>query len=249
MADNNSLDLSKIYNIQAPKPISDTYNGFPNLDNYYQANDNNLVNNAYSEIKNKIRSVNEVLEQNRLNQDNTTGQQQFIEEPSPNSNAQNISMAEQQRQMMATNQDVPTPAQTFRELTLENQQNQGGTISGAQQRTIVANQERPATNRPNGEPSLADRLEQNMGMIPNSINEIEIVDSQSTNNMQSLNELMRTQVGRNATIVFLIGENNLVEKRGTILAVGDDYVLLSEDETGNILVCDFYDIRFVTFNY
>lgn len=67
--------------------------------------------------------------------------------------------------------------------------------------------------------------------------------------IQNLNDLMRSQIGKNATIEFLIGDNNLVEKRGTILAVGDDYILLNEDNTESILVCDFYNIRFITLNY
>ena len=88
----------------------------------------------------------------------------------------------------------------------------------------------------------------NQGLNLNGDN-AEIVDLQDENEMPNLNELMRTQVGRNATIQFSVGDNNLVEKRGRILAVGDDYILLDEEGTGNILVCDFYNIRFVSLNY
>ena len=114
----------------------------------------------------------------------------------------------------------------------------------------ISNREVPIMSRQQvREQLLPTRMNQNnFNMLPNTTNG-EIIDFQNEYSMQNLNDLMRTQVGRSASIQFLIGSNNLVEKSGIILAVGDDYILLNEDETGRILVCDFYNIRFVTLNY
>ena len=96
----------------------------------------------------------------------------------------------------------------------------------------------------------AQELQNNMNLSnfnpPQSISNYEV---QNEYNIQNLNDLMRSQIGKNVTIEFLIGDNNLIEKKGTVLAVGDDYILLNEDNTESILICDFYNIKFITLNY
>jgi hypothetical protein len=71
----------------------------------------------------------------------------------------------------------------------------------------------------------------------------------TTESLQFMNGFMRTQIGRRVTIDFLIGTNTLVDKTGTLLAVGANYILINEVETDDILLCDFYSMKFVKFYY
>lgn len=62
---------------------------------------------------------------------------------------------------------------------------------------------------------------------------------------QFLNGALRTQLGQKVTVDFLIGTNTLVDKTGTLLAVGANYIVINEIETDDILFCDFFTIKFV----
>jgi hypothetical protein len=64
--------------------------------------------------------------------------------------------------------------------------------------------------------------------------------------MQYLNGFLRAQVGRRIRMEFLIGTNTYLEKSGKLLSVGANYILLQEAMSDNLLVCDFYNIKFVT---
>ena len=67
--------------------------------------------------------------------------------------------------------------------------------------------------------------------------------------LQYMNGFLRTQIGRIVQVQFLIGSNTMVERMGLLLAVGANYILLNEIETDDILVCDFYNIKFIRFYY
>lgn len=67
--------------------------------------------------------------------------------------------------------------------------------------------------------------------------------------IQYLNSLMRTQIGRRVTVEVLIGSGSLISKSGYLLAVGANFILLNEIGTRDVLSCDFYAIKFVTFYY
>ena len=67
--------------------------------------------------------------------------------------------------------------------------------------------------------------------------------------LQYMNGFLRTQIGRIVQVQFLIGTNTLVDRMGLLLAVGANYILLNEIETDDILVCDFYNIKFIRFYY
>ncbi len=67
--------------------------------------------------------------------------------------------------------------------------------------------------------------------------------------IQYLNSFMLTQIGRRVKVEFLIGGGSLVERNGYLLAVGANFILLNEAGTNDILSCDFYNIKFVTFYY
>jgi hypothetical protein len=71
----------------------------------------------------------------------------------------------------------------------------------------------------------------------------------TTESLQYMNGFMRTQIGRRVTIEFLIGTNTLTDRTGTLLAVGADYILINEIETDDILLCDFYSMKFIKFYY
>lgn len=55
-----------------------------------------------------------------------------------------------------------------------------------------------------------------------------------------------TQIGRTVRIEFLIGESMLTDRRGKLLNVGIDYVVIQESDSDDILICDLYSIKFVT---
>lgn len=67
-----------------------------------------------------------------------------------------------------------------------------------------------------------------------------------TLNMEYMNDLLRTQVGKMADIEFLVGTNNTHLKRGQITGVGTNYIVIREYDTGRTTVGDFSNIKFVT---
>lgn len=71
----------------------------------------------------------------------------------------------------------------------------------------------------------------------------------TTQSLQYINGFLRTQIGRKVTVDFLIGTGTYLDKTGTLLAVGANYIILNETETNDMLVCDFYSIKFVTIYY
>lgn len=75
------------------------------------------------------------------------------------------------------------------------------------------------------------------------------VPVQTLTGTQFLPGFLRTQIGRRVRVDFLIGTNTLTDRSGTLLAVGASYILLREQETDDLLVCDLYSIKFVTIYY
>lgn len=71
----------------------------------------------------------------------------------------------------------------------------------------------------------------------------------SADSVQFLNGFLRTQIGRKVTVEFLVGTNTLIDRTGTLLGVGANYILINEVETDDLLVCDFYNIKFVKMYY
>lgn len=71
----------------------------------------------------------------------------------------------------------------------------------------------------------------------------------TADNIQYLNGFIRSQVGRNVSIEFLVGTNQLITKEGFLVAVGANFILLNPKGTNDILACDFYNIKFITFYY
>jgi hypothetical protein len=71
----------------------------------------------------------------------------------------------------------------------------------------------------------------------------------TTESLQYINGFLRTMIGKKVTVDFLIGTTSLVDKSGTLLGVGANYILINEIETDDLLVCDFYSIKFVRVYY
>jgi hypothetical protein len=78
---------------------------------------------------------------------------------------------------------------------------------------------------------MADQ-EQGVGMAADSV--------------QFLNGFLRTQIGNRVKVEFLVGANTYLEKSGKLLAVGANFIVLQEAMTDDLLVCDFFNIKFVT---
>jgi hypothetical protein len=57
---------------------------------------------------------------------------------------------------------------------------------------------------------------------------------------------LRTQIGQRVRIEFLIGTNSFLDRRGTLIEVGVDHVVIREQESDDLLRCDIFDIKFVT---
>ncbi len=65
-----------------------------------------------------------------------------------------------------------------------------------------------------------------------------------TNNMYTP-AFLKSQIGKLVRIEFLIGTEDLTDRVGILEDVGISYVLLRSIESGNILYCDIYSIKFV----
>lgn len=64
--------------------------------------------------------------------------------------------------------------------------------------------------------------------------------------LRNMGGFLRTQIGRDMRVEFLVGTDGMVEKRGRLLGVGDNYILLNENGAGDVVACSFYNIKFVT---
>ena len=68
----------------------------------------------------------------------------------------------------------------------------------------------------------------------------------AADSVQFLNGFLRTQIGNRVKVEFLVGANTYLEKSGKLLAVGANFIVLQEAMSDDLLVCDFFNIKFVT---
>lgn len=87
------------------------------------------------------------------------------------------------------------------------------------------------------------------GQLSSPITDVTQPQPMTTDSMQYLNGFLRSQVGRRVRVEFLLGTNTITDKTGTLLGVGANYVLLRLVDSDDLLVCDFYNIKFVTVFY
>ena len=57
---------------------------------------------------------------------------------------------------------------------------------------------------------------------------------------------LREHIGKLVKVEFLIGTNNLTDRTGILEDVGVSYILLRAIDSGNLLYCDLYSIKFVS---
>jgi len=79
-------------------------------------------------------------------------------------------------------------------------------------------------------------------LLPSEYKEIITYD-----NLQYMNSFLRTQIGKLCAVEFLVGTTGLATRIGFLIGVGINYILIQDSCSGEILVCDFYSVRFVRF--
>ena len=67
--------------------------------------------------------------------------------------------------------------------------------------------------------------------------------------VQYMNGFLRTQIGRSVMVQQLIGSGNTVDRYGFLVGVGNNYLLLQDITNGNILLIDFYTVKYVYIYY
>lgn len=67
--------------------------------------------------------------------------------------------------------------------------------------------------------------------------------------IEYLNGFLRTQLGRRVKLEFIVGTNNLDSRDGLLLAVGANFILINVENSNDLMACDFYNLKFVTFYY
>ena len=81
----------------------------------------------------------------------------------------------------------------------------------------------------------------NIGRVQINENSPELI----TNNLYTP-AFLREQIGKLVRVEFLIGTNNLTDRIGILEDVGVSYILLRAIDSGNLLYCDIYSIKFVS---
>lgn len=56
---------------------------------------------------------------------------------------------------------------------------------------------------------------------------------------------LRSIIGEKILVTFLIGTDVQTDRSGILTDVGISYIILRETETGNLVLCDIYSIKFV----
>lgn len=79
-------------------------------------------------------------------------------------------------------------------------------------------------------------------LLPSEYKEVITYD-----NLQYMNSFLRTQIGKPCSVEFLVGTGGLASRIGFLIGVGINYILLQDSCSGEILVCDFFSVRFVRF--
>ena len=112
------------------------------------------------------------------------------------------------------------------------------------------NMSRQQEQRANQMVPQPQRQEQTMPNTRNPQGSANLSGNNNWVNMQpnsNIETFLRTQIGKNVRMQFLIGTNTLIEKSGKLVSVGDDFVVLREAGSDEILVCDFNDAKFIRF--
>lgn len=77
---------------------------------------------------------------------------------------------------------------------------------------------------------------------------VEDLSNMTQEKLKYLNNFLRTQIGKEVQVEFLLGLNTMVEKNGILVGVGKNYILLGDIEGNGMTACDFDDIKFIRFS-
>ncbi|HYE67999.1 MAG TPA: hypothetical protein VEA58_05265 [Anaerovoracaceae bacterium] len=58
-----------------------------------------------------------------------------------------------------------------------------------------------------------------------------------------MNGYLRTQIGMYVEVEFLVGSTNILSRSGRLIGVGLNYILIEDLATGDVMACDFYNIK------
>ena len=64
-------------------------------------------------------------------------------------------------------------------------------------------------------------------------------------NLPYLNSFLSSQVGKEVNVGYIFGTGQATERRGKLVGVGYNYIVLEEEFSGQLLACDFYSNKFV----
>ena len=96
--------------------------------------------------------------------------------------------------------------------------------------------------------SQPQRQEQTFPTSRTAMEESQFSDTFSQNESIQLagdmQSFLRQQVGRKVSVQFLKAENSMVEQTGTLVGVGNDYIILRE-RNGQLLICHVETLKFV----
>lgn len=102
----------------------------------------------------------------------------------------------------------------------------------------------PGTQGTGTMPSVSGGMAQ--GGIPIPLTDLNQPAAMTLDSLQYLNGFLRTQIGNRVRVEFLVGTNTFLDKMGKLLAVGANYIIIQEAMTDDLLVCDFFNIKFIT---
>ncbi len=70
---------------------------------------------------------------------------------------------------------------------------------------------------------------------------------QPRKNPQFSQGYLKEHIGQNVRVEFLIGSDGaLIDRIGTLVEVGENYIVLQPTGTDDLLMCDLFSIKFVT---
>lgn len=175
---------------------------------------------------------------------NLTGTWQNNIDPMNNRNNQNSSQIRNINNNQLPEDNNPSIMQSNNNLV--NRQNNSQNLASPNiqpntNRRTVSQNFNDSQNSQQSSVSLAETLSN--GQISNTCINCQNSDA------QTLYNFAKSQIGKNTTIEFLIGDNTLIEKSGNIVSVGENYILLNETGTRSLVACDLNNIKFIYFDY
>jgi hypothetical protein len=84
----------------------------------------------------------------------------------------------------------------------------------------------------------------NLAVPANPLLPAELATTIDYEGLQYMNGYLRTQIGNYVEANFLVGSTNVTIVFGRLVGVGLNYILIEDVPTGDIVACDFYNLKF-----